>query len=372
MKITYLSTFYPYRGGIAQFNANLYRALSRQHQVTAYNFKRQYPDFLFPGKTQYVAPDDRADRIDSAPLLDSANPFSYLSSARRIASEKPELLLMRYWMPYFAPSLGTVGGRLKKKGCRVLAIADNIIPHEKKFFDKPLTRWFIRQCSGFIVMSESVRDDLLSLAPEAPYMLKPHPLYNHFGEKTDPATAKRALGLDPDKKTLLFFGLIRDYKGLDLLIEAMNALDGSYQLLIGGECYGSFDKYEAQIRRAARPENIHVFNRYIVDSEVPLFFSAADVCVQPYRSATQSGILAIAYHFDVPLVVTDAGGLKESIVSAGTGLVCPEISAASVAETVGRFYAADREQFRTQIRKIKSELSWENFAGALTGFAETL
>lgn len=372
MKIAYLSTFYPFRGGIAQFNANLYKALSVGHEVIPYTFKRQYPDFLFPGKTQYITDEDNAVRIESIPVLDTANPLTYTSAAKKIAKEQPDILIMKYWMSYFAPSLGWVAGRLKKQGCKVITVLDNVIPHEQKFFDKPLTQWFIRQNSGFIAMSEAVKEDLLSLNPHVAYCLKAHPLYNHFGEKEDRSEARQVLGLHPEKKTLLFFGLIRDYKGLDLLIEAMDELDESYQLLIGGESYGSFNKYEALINQAKHPENIKVFNRYISDKEVPLFFSAADVCILPYKSATQSGITSIAYHFEIPLIATDTGGLKESIGQPGTGLICPEITSASIASTVRRFYENDRTGYANCIQELKASLSWENFAEILLDFAKQL
>lgn len=372
MKIAYLSTFYPFRGGIAQFNANLYGALCARHEVIPFTFKRQYPDFLFPGKTQYVTPGDKAAVIESVPVLDTANPLGYGAAARRIAREQPDILVMKYWMSYFAPSLGYVAGKLKKRGCRVITVLDNVIPHEQKFFDRPLTRWFLNRNSGFVAMSEAVRNDLLALKPDAACLLKPHPLYNHFGEKANTEEARRRLGLAPDKKTLLFFGLIRDYKGLDLLIEAMNRLGDEYQLLIAGESYGSFARYEAQIRQSKRADTIRVFNRYIPDEEVPLFFSAADVCVLPYKSATQSGITSIAYHFDIPLIATDTGGLKESIGTPGTGLIVPEASAPAIAAAIEAFYRTDRQRFVQAIGTLKASLSWENFAEALLRFAGTL
>lgn len=372
MKIAYLSTFYPFRGGIAQFNANLYEALKAENEVIPFTFKRQYPDFLFPGKTQYVTADDNAHIINSIPVVDTANPFTYLTAAGRIKQELPDILIMKYWMSYFAPSLGTVARQLKKQGCKVITILDNVIPHEQKFFDKPLTTWFLKQNSGFIAMSESVQNDLLTLRPDAPHILKAHPLYNHFGDKIDSAQARKELGIDPDKKTLLFFGLIRDYKGLDLLIEAVNQLDDSYQLIIAGESYGSFDKYTGQIKDSRNPEKFKVFNRYISDNEVPLFFSASDVCILPYRSATQSGITSIAYHFELPLIATNTGGLSESIEKPGVGLMVPEISSESIAATIRQFYHTDRESFVSNIRKEKEALTWEKFAEALITFAKTL
>jgi len=371
MKIAFLSAFYPFRGGIAQFNANLYKELQKKHELIPFTFKRQYPGFLFPGKTQYITADDSAISIDSIPVLDTANPLSYRMCARQIAKTEPDVLVMRYWMTYFAPSLGTVAGYFKKRGFRVVSILDNVVPHEQHFFDKPLTTWFLKQNSGFLVMSESVRDDLLALQPNARFILQEHPLYNHFGEKTNKQFAIEQLNLDPTKKTLLFFGLIRDYKGLDLLITAMSLLDESYQLIIAGECYGDFGKYRQAIESSPACSRIKVLNRYIADNEVPLLFSAADLLVTPYRSATQSGVIPIAYHFDLPVLATDVGGLKESIERAGTGLVClPTVE--SLSEGIQEFFRLDKEIFIENIQKEKKALSWETFADALIGFVETL
>ena len=371
MTIAFLSAFYPFRGGIAQFNANLCRELQKEHEVIPFTFKRQYPQFLFPGKTQYISANDSAVPVDSIPVLDTANPLNYRVSARKIEKTEPDVLIMRYWMTYFAPSLGTVAGYFKKRACKVVSILDNVVPHEQHFFDKPLTTWFLKQNSGFLVMSQSVRDDLLSLHPDARYILKEHPLYNHFGEKKDKRLACEQLKLDPEKKTLLFFGLIRDYKGLDLLISAMSLLDESYQLVIAGESYGDFGKYLQAIESSPAYSRIKALNRYIDDDEVPCLFSAADLLVAPYRSATQSGVIPVAYHFDVPVVATDVGGLKESIERAGTGLVClPQVE--SLSESIQEFFRSNKEIFIANIQKEKKALSWEMFAGALTGFIETL
>ena len=371
MKIAFLSTFYPFRGGIAQFNANLYKELQKENEVVAFTFKRQYPGLLFPGKTQYVTANDSAVQIESIPVLDTANPFNYIASAKLIAKTKPDVLVMRYWMTYFAPSLGTVAGYFKKRGCKVVSILDNVIPHEQHFFDKPFTKWFLKRNSGFLVMSKSVRDDLLALQPEARFILKEHPLYNHFGEKIDKRVAIEQLKLNPEKKTLLFFGLIRDYKGLDLLIDAMSLLDESYQLVIAGESYGDFGKYGQSIEKSASCSRIKVMNRYIDDDEVPLLFSAADLLVAPYRSATQSGVIPVAYHFDLPVLATDVGGLKENIERAGTGLVClPTVE--SLSESIQEFFRLKKEIFIANIQKEKQALSWEAFAGALIEFIEML
>lgn len=368
MRIAYLSTFYPFRGGIAQFNADLYEELARNHEVKAFTFTRQYPSFLFPGKTQYVTPEDKAKVIDSEAVLDTANPFSWFSAARRIASWKPDLLIMKYWMSYLAPSLGTTARLLRRKGIPSVTILDNVIPHESRFFDKPFSRWFLRQNSGCVAMSEAVLKDLLALAPDKPCILQPHPLYDHFGEKIGKADARQRLRLDPDRKTLLFFGLIRDYKGLDLLIDAMPMLGAEYQLVIAGESYGSFERYERQIAASGCADRIRVFNRYIGDEEVPVFFSAADLCVLPYKSATQSGITAIALHFDLPLAATPVGGLAESIEKPGIGVMADGISAEALARAVRSFCAAGPDGFTDRIRAVKSSLTWPVFSERILDF----
>ena len=368
MRIAYLSTFYPFRGGIAQFNADLLEEFGRHHEVKAFTFTRQYPSFLFPGKTQYVTPGDKAKKVDSEAILDTANPFSWRPAARKIAAWKPDLLVMKYWMSYLAPSLGTVARYLKRRGIPVITVLDNVIPHETKFFDKPFSRWFLRQNSGCVAMSEAVLKDMLSLTPDKPYILQPHPLYDHFGQKRDKRAAQEALGLDPGKRTLLFFGLIRDYKGLDLLIDSLPQLGEEYQLVIAGESYGSFDKYEAQIAASGCADRIKVFNRYIDDEEVPQFFSAADLCVLPYKSATQSGITAIALHFDVPVVATPVGGLAESIEKPGIGLMTSGISAEAIAQAVCAFSAAGPETFVENIRQAKATMTWTVFAEKITAF----
>ena len=365
MRIAFLSTFYPFRGGIAQFNANLYEEFRKQHEVKAFTFTRQYPGFLFPGKTQYVTPEDKAVQIDSEAILDTVNPFTWWSAARKIAAWKPDVVIMKYWMSYLAPSLGTVARLLRKKGIRVVTILDNVIPHETKFFDKPFSRWFLKQNSSCVAMSEAVRADARSLAPEVPCILQPHPLYDHFGKKVDKFTAREELFLDPDLRTLLFFGLIRDYKGLDLLIDALPLLGEGYQLVVAGESYGKFDKYESRIAATGLGSNIKVFNRYIDDDEVPAFFSAADVCVLPYKSATQSGITGIALHFEVPVVATPVGGLSESVEGPGIGVMAKEVSAEALADAIRAFYAEGPDTFTENIQKVKANLSWSAFAEAL-------
>ena len=370
MRIAFLSTFYPFRGGIAQFNANLYEAArAAGHEVKAFTFTCQYPKILFPGKTQYVTEGDRAKVIESEAVLNTANPFTWGRTARRITAWKPDVVVMKYWMSYLAPSLGSVARRLRRRGIKVIALLDNVIPHEARFFDRPFSRWFLRSTSGCIAMTRAVLADKNALAPGVPAALVPHPLYDHFGARMDRAAAQQALGLDPTRKTLLYFGLIRDYKGLDLLIEAMKYLDEGYQLVAAGECYGSFDRYEAL---AAGNPRIHLINRYIGDEEVPLFFSAADLCVLPYRSATQSGITAISLHFDLPLAATPVGGLPESIGETGVGVMAREASPEAIAEAVKRYFSGEGEACRKAIAAFKEHATWQHFSEEVVLLAERI
>jgi len=373
VKIAILSCFYPYRGGISQFNACIFKELGKVHNVKAFNFKRQYPGLLFPGKTQYVSEDDNAERIESTRVLDTINPLTYSATARKIREWGPDLVIIRYWMSFFGPSLGYVARKLKKD-CKVIAILDNVIPHERHFFDTPLTKYFLNGCTGYVTLCDAVRRDLVSLKPEARFMTTPHPLYSHFGEKLPREEAEDMLGLRHGMKNILFFGLIREYKGLDILIEAFGRLEGDYQLIIAGEPYGSFEKYEKMIEASGRKENIHVFPDYIKDDEVNRYFSAADVCILPYRSATQSGISSISYHFDVPMITTDTGGLKESIGDRGTGIVVERPDPALISEATKRYFSEPElvESMKENILKEKQRLSWETFCDRLIEFYKTL
>ena len=373
MKVAILSSFYPLRGGISQFNASMLAGLGKLHDVRAFSFKRQYPEILFPGKTQYVTPEDEAVPVEAEALLDTVDPFSWGRTARAIRAWGADLLVMKYWMSWFAPSLGWVA-RHAGRGCKVVPVLDNVIPHEPHWFDKPLTKWFLRGCDGFVTMSESVTRDLLTLKPDAKYVLLPHPLYSHFGDALPREEAAARLGIDPSLKTLLFFGLIRDYKGLDILLEAFRDLPEDYQLVVAGEPYGPFDKYQAIIDTLPGKDRVHVFPDYIRDSEVKVFFSAADVTVLPYRSATQSGISSISYHFEVPMIVTDVGGLKGTIGDRGTGIVAPAADPAAVRKEILRFFADPslRDSCVRAIRDEKERLGWDRFCADLAGFAEQL
>ncbi|MDR0733918.1 MAG: glycosyltransferase [Dysgonamonadaceae bacterium] len=366
MKIAILSPFHPYRGGIAQFSTSLYQALAKEHTVKAFSFSRLYPGFLFPGKTQFVERNEASFSVPSERILDSINPISYRKTAKTIEKFQPDVLMIVYWMPFFAPAYGHIAYQLRGK-TRIIALIHNAIPHEPKFYDKPLSMLFFNQVDGFMVLSESVKKDLLSLYPYANYCLHAHPLYDHFGEKHDRGKSSEALNLHPSKKTLLFFGLIRDYKGLDLLIRAMSFLDDSYQLLIAGESYGDFGKYRQLIEASPAKNRIQVRNQYISDDEVPILFSAADVLILPYKSATQSGVIPVAYHFEIPIVASGVGSLKDTIETAGTGIVCcPQ--AENIAEGIQKVFSEGKEKFIANIRIEKKKLSWDGFARALIDF----
>ncbi len=374
MKIAILSCFYPYRGGISQFNAALFEDLGKDNEVKAFNFRRQYPEFLFPGKTQYVTADDEAKPVHSTAVLDTINPLTYFSTARAIMKWNPDVLIVRYWMSWFAPSLGFVTRYLKRRGIKVISILDNVIPHEPHFFDAPLNRYFLSGSTGHVTMCDEVARDLLKLKPQAKYTVIPHPLYSHFGAKTDRTEALESLGLDPEKKTLLFFGLIREYKGLDILLDAFSMLGPDYQLIIAGEPYGSFERYQRQIDALDREHRTSCNLHYIKDSQVSRYFSGADLCVLPYRSATQSGVSAISFHFEVPMLVTDTGGLKATIADRGTGMLASAISPAAVKEGIEKYFSDPgiKDRCIDSIRKEKDRLSWSNFTKKLIGFIRTL
>lgn len=361
MRIAYLSTFYPFRGGIAQFNARLLKSLSKFGETRAFTFKRQYPDLLFPGKSQFVQPEDNAEPIESLRVLDTINPVSYFSTARVIKSFAPEILITKFWMPFFAIPLGTVLRSLKKATFNV-SILDNVVPHERHFGDIAATKFFLHQNHLFVVMSSTVERDLLTLFPEANFIRLVHPLYDHFGKQVDKTEARQILKLPTDRFILLFFGFIREYKGLDLLLKALALLPNEFHLVVAGETYSSFDKYNRLVRDLQLENRTSFFVRYIPDHEVPLFFSSADLCVLPYKSATQSGIVGISYHFDLPVVATKVGSLAEMLEPFGSGLIAPSPTPESISQTIMEFAKKPKNQFIEGIHKYKAIANWDYFA----------
>lgn len=371
MRISFLSVFHPFRGGIAQFNARLLRELrAGGHTVSPRTFTTQYPSFLFPGTSQFVAGTDTAEQVDAPRTLSSVSPPTWSRTAEAIIAEHPDVLLTRFWMSFFGPSLGSVARRVRKQGIPSIAMVDNIIAHEGRLIDKPFTRYFLNSCDGFVALSESVRHDLLEWRPDARAIVLPHPHYDHFGNALPKHEAQRALGIADDRRVLLFFGFIREYKGLDLLVEAMKALPSDITLVVAGEPYGDMAWYERAIHRTNLRERIIDRIGYIPDQDVPLYFSAADAVVLPYRSATQSGITAIAQHFAKPVIATDVGGLKEFVENERTGIIVGRPEALAIAAGIQRFYALGPAHFAPHLEAARERSSWSRFAEELVAFAQ--
>ncbi|MCK4304423.1 MAG: glycosyltransferase [Candidatus Eisenbacteria sp.] len=374
MRIVYIGTCYPMRGGLAQFNAILARELSARHEVAFLSFKRQYPGFLFPGKTQFVTAKEAASivRFEADPILDSICPLSWWRTAKRAAREKPDLVLYKYWMPFFAPAFGSVS-RLVKRWCnaRVLFVCDNIIPHERTPIDLPLTKYALGPVDGFVVMSESVRDDLLRIKPDASWKLVQHPIYNIFGDRLNKAEARQRLGME-DGPWILFFGYIRKYKGLDLLLRALAEVRRSrpVRLMVAGEFYAGEDEYRRMVADLGLGDAVRFDDGYIPEDQVAAYFSACEVVVLPYHSATQSGIVQVAYQVDAPVICTDVGGLAEVVLDGQTGFVVPPSDPSALAASILRFYDEQwEERLRTGVRQEKRKYSWEPLVEAIETLA---
>lgn len=372
MKISIFSAFYPFRGGIAQFNARLFRELEKENQVKAYTFKKQYPGFLFPGTTQFIDDKDSSDKIPAERIVSTFNPLTYFPASKRINSSQPAIFIANFWMSFFGVFLGLFAKRLPES-TKKIAVIHNLIPHESRFFDKWLIRYFLKRYDAFVVMSDAVRNDLLEFKPDAKFIQMNHPWYDHFGDKMDVSMAREQIGIDSTKKTLLFFGLIRDYKGLDLLLDAFNKLDDSYQLLIVGEVYSKLEMYQDKINESQNKQRIHFLNKYIQDSEVNLYFSAADLCVLPYRTATQSGITATSFHFDVPILATNVGGFKSQIETPGMGIVVDGSDSHLIQKGIEKYFNENlKSQFIEAIHVEKSKNTWELYADKLISFCQEL
>lgn len=368
MNFVLVSPAWPYRGGIAAFTERLAHQLqAEEHQVQLYTFTLQYPGFLFPGKTQYSEEPAPADlRIERR--LSSVNPLTWLSMGRRIRREAPDVLILAYWMPFMAPSMGTVA-RLARgnKKTRVLALCHNLIPHEHRPGDTLLTRFLLGSVDGVMALSQSVCDDVHRFVPQMPAVASPHPIYDNFGASVSKAEACSFLNLDPQQNYLLFFGLIRSYKGLDWLLEACakseSVRQGQYKLIVAGEFYSGEDEYRSLARRLELEESIEWRTSFIPDSEVRYFFSAADLVVQPYKTATQSGVTQIAYHFLKPMLVTRVGGLPEIVPDGKVGYVA-DPDPASIAASIDRF-AGEKTVFAEGLREEKRKYSWEVFTSKM-------
>jgi len=368
MNITIVGTAYPLRGGIAHYNALLYRELSTRHSVDVVTFRRQYPGFLFPGRTQREEGAVDGFRVPSAVLVDSINPLNWISTGRSIRSRHPDMLVFKYWLPFFGPCFGTIARVVKKgTGTKVVFICDNVIPHERRPGDVLFTRYALSTADGFIVQSRAVEKDLLALFPGARYEYVPHPVYHGFGSVVPSAEARLRLGITAHS-VLLFFGYVRKYKGLDVLLDAVAMLRGRLDiaLVVVGEFYDDEEPYREQIRRLNLETVVTVRSDYIPNEEVKYYFSAADAVVLPYASATQSGIAQIAYNFDLPVIATKVGGLSEVVRDGETGLLVPPNDPGALAGRIFEYFTSvDRTRLRLVITEEKKKYSWENLVAAM-------
>ena len=338
MKIVILGTAYPYRGGLATFNERLARQFQAEgHDVEVVTFTLQYPSFLFPGKTQYsneVAPTDL--RIKR--WVNSCNPFNWVSVGRKIRKMQPDMLITCYWMAFFAPCYGIIERIVKGNGkTRCLALVHNMIPHEPSLLDKLFAPFYVKSTDGFVALSDSVVKDIDKLDKcRKPKTFSPHPIYDHYGERMSKAEACELLKLDADKDYMLFFGLVRAYKGLDLLLDAMGKMHDklpNLRLLIAGEFYEQEEGYREQIKNLGLTEKVIIRNEFIPDADLRLYFAAADLIVQPYKTATQSGVTQVAFHFEKPMLVTNVGGLGEIVHDHKMGYAV-QPNAAFIAEAI--------------------------------------
>ncbi len=374
MNIVIVGTAFPLRGGIAHFNALLARALSHRNHVETITFKRQYPAILFPGKTQDEA-GEPASSLPAPQLVDSINPLNWLRVSRTIATLQPDLVIFKYWMPFFAPCFGTIAKRVKKMtGAKVLFICDNVIPHERRIGDVALTKYAFRHADFFIVQSDAVERELISHFPQARYRKVPHPVYENFGAAMPKSAARERLGISAEK-VILYFGYVRAYKGLMKLFEAIALMrdrlasegKGVVPLLLAvGEYYDDESKYRALIHELKIEPYIRIVSDYVPNNEVAAYFSAADAVILPYLSATQSGITQIAYNFDKPVIATNVGGLAEVVLDGRTGFIVPPNDPAALAGAILRYYDENKEEeFSAAVRIEKRRYSWEHLARAI-------
>lgn len=362
MKIIIIGTAYPYRGGLASYNERLARELLKErHNVTIKTFILQYPNFLFPGKTQYSEENSPED-LNIVRCINSVNPFNWISVGNQIKKTMPDLIIIKYWLPFMGAAFGTILRRIKSNGrTKVICIVDNMIPHESRTGDKQLTKYFIKPVDAFVAMSENVLNDIESFDAKKPKILSPHPIFDNFGNSISREDALQKLGLDLENRYILFFGLIRKYKGLDLLIKAF--ADNRFRhlklkLIIAGEYYSDKELYANLIKEYSLENDIIQIDRFIQDSEVKFYFNAADLVVQPYKSATQSGVTQIAYHFNKPMIVTDVGGLAELCPHEKVGYVI-SIDPNEIADAIYRYFTeGDQNKFINNIIEEKKKYSW--------------
>lgn len=361
-KIIIIGPAHPLRGGLASFNERLAKEFMNQgDDVTVYTFSLQYPSFLFPGTTQYSSEPAPAN-ISIKVCINSINPLNWIKIGNELKKSKPDIIVVRYWLPFMGPCLGTIL-RIAKSNhhTKIITIADNVIPHEKRFGDTAFTKYFVKPIDAFITMSEKVMNDLKTFS-QKPAQQVIHPLYDNFGDKVDKHEARKHLSLDANEKIILFFGFIRKYKGLDLLLEAMAAINSKNEirntkLLIAGEFYEDRKFYDDLIEKLGISNSLILRTEFIADSEVKYYLSASDFVIQPYRNATQSGVTPLAYHFEKPMLVTNVGGLPALVPDKKVGIVC-EPNASSIANAIEQLYELGEDYFLPALREEKKKYSW--------------
>lgn len=356
---------HPLRGGIATFNEQLAHSFQAQgHHVELLSFSLQYPSFIFPGTSQFT--DEPAPKnLQISTKLNAINPLNWLMVGNEYRQKKFDLIVFRFWLPLMSPCLGTVARIIRlgqAKSTKILAITDNVIPHEKRIGDKIFTKYFLSACDGFVVMAKALLNDLHLFEPTKPKIYTPHPIYDNYGASIEKSQALQNLALDADFHYVLFFGLIRAYKGLDLLLEAFGdkrLFDKKIKLIIAGEPYEAMEKYEAIIQKYHLQEKVILHTHFIHSKEVANYFCAADLIAQPYKTATQSGVSQIAYHFEKPMLVTDVGGLAETIPHQKVGYVVqPQPS--PIADALIDFFENEKEKFFTEnIKAERKKFEWK-------------
>jgi glycosyltransferase involved in cell wall biosynthesis len=380
-QIIIIGPAHPLRGGLATFNQRLAKEFIDQgHDCSIYSFSLQYPSFLFPGKTQFSDEPPPAN-LKIYPVINSINPFNWIKTGNRIKKEKPDIIIVRFWLPFMGPALGTLLRRVRKNWAgqthpaKIICIADNIIPHERRFGDRSFTKYFLKSCDAFITMSEKVMEDLRKFQPAKPARLVAHPLYDNFGEIISKEEAREKLGVGIQEPIILFFGFIRKYKGLDLLLEAMSILKNikpqtlNIKLLIAGEFYEDARHYYDLIDKLGIKDQLILRTDFIPDREVKYYLCAADAVIQPYRNATQSGVTPLACHFEKPMIVTNVGGLPSLVPDGKVGLVV-EPHPAAIAEGIIKFYQLGEQNFIPHLRREKQKYSWANLVHAIESLAE--
>lgn len=376
-KVIIIGPAHPLRGGLASFDERLCRAFIQEgHDCSIFSFSLQYPSFLFPGTTQYSSEPAPKD-IQIYSVINSVHPLNWWHNGNQIKNLKPDLVVVRFWLPFMGPALGTILRRVRKnKKTRIVAITDNIIPHEKRFGDKPFTKYFLEPCDGFITMSEKVMNDLRQFEKTKPALQVRHPLYDNFGAAITKSDARKALGIPADIALVLFFGFIRNYKGLDILFRAIKILkdknfrpqQGEFRVLVAGEYYEDAAKYNTLINELGIRDWLILKTDFIADSEVKNYLCASDLVIQPYRNATQSGVTPLAYHFEKPMIVTNVGSLPDLVPHEKSGLVSlPDPN--SLAAAIERFYQLGEEFFLPHLREEKKKYSWNQLVNAIESVA---